>query len=76
MRTQMKSFEASWRASSNRSSCVTVESTGPGREEDSLNRLRAQLGARLPLVKDGVEWGWLNFTSFDGESLRRHKLLE
>jgi hypothetical protein len=31
---------------------------------------RAEWSFRLPLVKDGIEWGWLNFYhSMDGEAL-------
>ncbi len=43
-----------------------------GETGEPEDRLRAQLAwcFRLPLVKDGVEWGWLNFYhNLDGESL-------
>ena len=39
-------------------------------ESDETDPSRAQWSFRLPLVKDGVEWGWLNFYhSMDGEAL-------
>jgi UDP-GlcNAc:undecaprenyl-phosphate GlcNAc-1-phosphate transferase len=41
-----------------------------GDEEDAVYRLQAEWSIRLPLVKDGVEWGWLNFyRSLNGEDL-------
>ncbi|MCA1576068.1 MAG: undecaprenyl/decaprenyl-phosphate alpha-N-acetylglucosaminyl 1-phosphate transferase [Acidobacteria bacterium] len=41
-----------------------------GSEPDERFRSRAEWSFRLPLVKDGVEWGWLNFYhSLDGEAL-------
>ncbi len=43
-----------------------------GKEEatNGVNRLRSEWSFRLPLVKDGVEWGWLNFyRGFDAEPL-------
>lgn len=40
------------------------------REGDETDPSRAEWSFRLPLVKDGVEWGWLNFYhSMDGEAL-------
>lgn len=40
------------------------------REGDESDPSRAEWSFRLPLVKDGVEWGWLNFYhSMDGEAL-------
>jgi len=43
-----------------------------GEDGEREDRLRSQLAwcFRLPLVKDGIEWGWLNFYhNLDGESL-------
>ena len=43
---------------------------GVGGEPDDLLRSRSSWCFRLPLVTDGVEWGWLNlYHSLDGESL-------
>ena len=40
------------------------------RQGDETDPSRAEWSFRLPLVKDGVEWGWLNFYhSLDGEAL-------
>ena len=40
------------------------------KEGDESDPSRAEWSFRLPLVKDGVEWGWLNFYhSMDGEAL-------
>jgi len=37
---------------------------------DEMNRSRAEWSFRLPLVKDGVEWGWLNlYRGFESEPL-------
>jgi UDP-GlcNAc:undecaprenyl-phosphate/decaprenyl-phosphate GlcNAc-1-phosphate transferase len=39
-------------------------------ETDEVYRSRSEWSFRLPLVKDGVEWGWLNFyRGFDSEVL-------
>ena len=39
-------------------------------EMDGVHRSRGEWSFRLPLVKDGVEWGWLNFyRGFDSEPL-------
>jgi UDP-GlcNAc:undecaprenyl-phosphate/decaprenyl-phosphate GlcNAc-1-phosphate transferase len=41
-----------------------------GSEPDGRFPSRAEWSFRLPLVKDGVEWGWLNFYhSLNGEAL-------
>jgi UDP-GlcNAc:undecaprenyl-phosphate GlcNAc-1-phosphate transferase len=41
-----------------------------GAETDERFPSRAEWSFRLPLVKDGVEWGWLNFYhSLNGEAL-------
>ncbi|HKS09267.1 MAG TPA: hypothetical protein VJS13_06925 [Pyrinomonadaceae bacterium] len=40
------------------------------RQGDETDPSRAEWSFRLPLVKDGIEWGWLNFYhSMDGEAL-------
>lgn len=40
------------------------------RQADESDPSRAEWSFRLPLVKDGIEWGWLNFYhSMDGEAL-------
>lgn len=40
------------------------------RQGDESDPSRAEWSFRLPLVKDGIEWGWLNFYhSMDGEAL-------
>ena len=37
---------------------------------NDVNRSRSEWSFRLPLVKDGVEWGWLNFyRGFDAEPM-------
>lgn len=39
-------------------------------ETDGVHRSRSEWSFRLPLAKDGVEWGWLNFyRGFDSEPL-------
>jgi hypothetical protein len=39
-------------------------------DEDVARHLQTEWSIRLPLVKDGVEWGWLNFyQSLNGEAL-------
>ena len=39
-------------------------------ESEETYRERSEWSFRLPLVKDGVEWGWLNFyRSLDGQAL-------
>jgi UDP-GlcNAc:undecaprenyl-phosphate GlcNAc-1-phosphate transferase len=39
-------------------------------ENDEIYRERTEWSFRLPLVKDGVEWGWLNFYhGLDGQAL-------
>ena len=39
-------------------------------EIDDVHRSRSEWSFRLPLVKDGVEWGWLNlYREFDSEPL-------
>ena len=39
-------------------------------EMNGVNRSRSEWSFRLPLVKDGVEWGWLNFyRGFDAEPM-------
>jgi hypothetical protein len=39
-------------------------------ENDDAYRERSEWSFRLPLVKDGVEWGWLNFYHrLDGQAL-------
>jgi len=44
--------------------------SGRGDETNGVNRSRSEWSFRLPLVKDGVEWGWLNFyRGFDAEPL-------
>jgi hypothetical protein len=41
-----------------------------GNGDDETNRSRAEWSFRLPLVRDGVEWGWLNlYRGFDAEPL-------
>jgi hypothetical protein len=38
--------------------------------ENGAERSRAEWSFRLPLIKDGVEWGWLNlYRRFDSEAL-------
>ncbi len=38
--------------------------------DDGVNRSQSEWSFRLPLVKDGVEWGWLNlYRGFDAEPL-------
>jgi hypothetical protein len=38
--------------------------------DDEMFRSHSEWSFRLPLVKDGVEWGWINFyRSFNGETL-------
>jgi UDP-GlcNAc:undecaprenyl-phosphate GlcNAc-1-phosphate transferase len=40
------------------------------KQDDESDPTRTDWSFRLPLVKDGVEWGWLNFYhSMDGETL-------
>jgi hypothetical protein len=44
--------------------------SGEGVEVDEPTLSRSHWSLRLPLVKDGVEWGWLNFyRSLDDETL-------
>ncbi len=39
-------------------------------ETDRVHRSRSEWSFRLPLVKDGVEWGWINFyRGFESEPL-------
>ena len=39
-------------------------------DEDIRYHSQTEWSIRLPLVKDGVEWGWLNFYhGLDGEAL-------
>ena len=41
-----------------------------GADDDVAYRAQMEWSIRLPLVKDGVEWGWLNFYhSLNGEAL-------
>ena len=41
-----------------------------GEASDEFYRERTEWSFRLPLVKDGIEWGWLNFYhSLNGEAL-------
>ena len=44
--------------------------TGEGGEPEDRLRARTSWCFRMPLVKDGIEWGWLNFYhNLEGESL-------
>ena len=44
--------------------------SGMNDETDGAPRSRSEWSFRLPLVKDGIEWGWLNlYRGFDGETL-------
>ena len=43
---------------------------GEGGETEDVLRSRTSWCFRLPLIRDGIEWGWLNFYhNLDGESL-------
>jgi hypothetical protein len=49
--------------------CVFWSWSANGNDEDDAPS-RSQWSVRLPLVKDGVEWGWLNFyRELDSEPL-------
>jgi UDP-GlcNAc:undecaprenyl-phosphate GlcNAc-1-phosphate transferase len=44
--------------------------SGKGDETDGALRSRSEWSFRLPLVKDGIEWGWLNlYRGFENEAL-------
>jgi hypothetical protein len=44
--------------------------SGKGEETNGNHRPRTEWSFRLPLVKDGIEWGWVNlYRSFDREPL-------
>jgi hypothetical protein len=50
--------------------CRSRRNRGEQGETEDLLRSRSAWCFRLPLVKEGVEWGWLNFYhNLDGEAL-------